>query len=54
MVERILDWLAAPVVRAQQERLARAARTVRRSHRASQRLDRLADAYRAADEALHR
>lgn len=54
MVERILDWLAGPVVRAQQERLTRAARAVRRSQRASQRLDRMAAAYREAGEALHR
>ena len=51
MVERILEWLAAPVVRAQAERLARAARSVRRSQRAGQRLDRMADAYREPGEA---
>lgn len=54
VVERILEWLASPVVRAQDERLARTARVMRRSQRASQRLDRMVEAYRRADDALHR
>lgn len=54
MVERILDWLAAPIVRAQQQRLAQTARAVKRSQRAERRLDAMAEAYRESGEALPR
>ena len=49
MAERILNWLAAPVVRAQEARMHRAARTIRQSQRAQHRLDRMVTAYRTAN-----